>query len=580
MIPGNLSAFADHVWQSTLFAGAAALLALALRKNRAHTRCWLWLAASVKFLIPFSLIIGAASQFEWRSAPAVAPPLSSAIAQVSQPFELTRMPAAAAIPARPAASNVATPLLAVTWLCGFAVIVSMRGWRLLHLRRAARAAKPLQIHAPIEVRSCPTLLEPGVFGIFRPVLLLPEGIGSRLTPSQLGAIVAHELCHVRRRDNLAAAVHMTVEAVFWFHPLVWWIGARMIEERERACDEEVLRLGNEPKAYAEGILNVCRFYLESPLACAAGVTGADLKKRIEAIMTDRISQNLTFARKLLLAAAGSMAVAGPVFVGMANSTQSRAQSKEALTFEVASIKPADPDARGVRLQLMPGGVMNAVNVRVRQLIELAYDVRGFQILGGPGWLNSEGYDILAKPPQAAEAGDAPGARPSADDRKRFQEQLRQRLQALLAERFQLAIHRETKEMPVYALVVAKNGPKLKEAAGDSRQVGIRAGRGEIAAENADIKAFINILAARVGRPVLDQTGLKGIYDFKLEWTPEVGEGMMKGGPLDKAEGAPAPDPSGPSIFTALQEQLGLKLEAQNGPAEVIVIDRVEKPTAN
>ncbi len=579
MIPANLSAFADHVWQSTLFAGVAALLALALRKNRAHTRYWLWLGASLKFLIPFSLIVSAAGQFEWRSAPAVAPPLSSAIAQVSQPFELTQT-AAAAAPAVAAASNVAMPLLLAGWLWGFAAVVSMRGVRLLRLRRAARAATPLPIQAPIEIRSCPTLLEPGVFGIFRPVLLLPEGIGNRLTQSQLGAIIAHELCHVRRRDNLAAAVHMTVEAIFWFHPLVWWIGARMVEERERACDEEVLRLGNEPQAYAEGILNVCKFYLESPLACAAGVTGADLKKRIEAIMTDRISHNLTFARKLLLAAAGSMAVAGPIFVGIVSSTQSRAQSKEALTFEVASIKPSDPDARGVRFELTPGGGMRATNVRLRQLIEWAYDVRSFQISGGPGWLNSEGYDILAKPPRSAEAEDAPGTPPSAEDRKRFQEQLRQRIQALLAERFQLVIHRETKEMPVYALTVAKNGPKFKEASGDQHKVGIRAGRGEIAAESADMNAFINILASRVGRPVLDQTGLKGIYDFKLEWTPEMGEGMMKGGPLDKAEGAPAPDLSGPSIFTALQEQLGLRLEAQKGPAEVIVIDRVEKPTGN
>ncbi len=105
---------------------------------------------------------------------------------------------------------------------------------------------------------------------------------------------------------------------FWFNPLVWWIGARMIEERERACDEEVVRLGNEPQAYAEGILNVCKFYLESPLACVSGVTGSDLKKRIEAIMTHRMSYRLTLARKLLLAAAGMAAVAGPILGGILN----------------------------------------------------------------------------------------------------------------------------------------------------------------------------------------------------------------------------------------------------------------------
>ena len=112
------------------------------------------------------------------------------------------------------------------------------------------------------------------------MLLLPEGIANRLTPEQLQTILDHELCHVRRRDNLTAAIHMLVESVFWFHPLVWWIGARLVEERERACDEQVLRSGNEPRAYAEGILKVCQFYLASKLACVAGVSGAQLKMRI------------------------------------------------------------------------------------------------------------------------------------------------------------------------------------------------------------------------------------------------------------------------------------------------------------
>src|SRR5256884_8691584 len=120
--------------------------------------------------------------------------------------------------------------------------------------------------------------------------------------SQLKAIITHELCHVRRRDNLAATLHMLVEAVFWFHPLVWWIGARLVDEREHACDEEVLKLGSDPQAYAEGILKVCEFYVESPLLCAAGATGSNLKKRIEAIMTHRTAHQLEGGKKLLLAA--------------------------------------------------------------------------------------------------------------------------------------------------------------------------------------------------------------------------------------------------------------------------------------
>jgi len=115
--------------------------------------------------------------------------------------------------------------------------------------------------------SSPLRLEPGVFGVREPVLLLPEGITDRLTAPQLEAIVAHEMCHVRRQDNLTAALHMVVEILFWFHPLVWWIRARLVAERERACDEEVLRATAKPAVYAEGILNVCKFYIESPLVC-------------------------------------------------------------------------------------------------------------------------------------------------------------------------------------------------------------------------------------------------------------------------------------------------------------------------
>ena len=179
-------------------------------------------------------------------------------------------------------------------------LIRLRLW--LRIQAAVRASTPLQIPAAVEIRSCPDLLEPGVVGLWQPIVLLPEGIVERLTPSQLEAVLAHELWHVRRRDNLFASMHMIVEAVFWFHPLVWWIGARLVEERERACDEGVLSLGSEPRTYADAILNVCKLYVESPLECVAGVTGANLKRRIEAIMTNCTGQGLNRARKLLLAA--------------------------------------------------------------------------------------------------------------------------------------------------------------------------------------------------------------------------------------------------------------------------------------
>src|SRR5262249_1493033 len=150
----------------------------------------------------------------------------------------------------------------------------------------------------IPAMSSAARLEPGVFGIFRPFLLLPDRLSEHLTPAQFEAIVAHELCHARRRDNLSSAIHMVPEALFWFDPVVWWIRIRLLEERERACDEEVLRMGSDPQDYAEGIVAVCEFFLKSPLVCVSGVTGSDLKRRVEEIMLNRVADSLNAGRKL------------------------------------------------------------------------------------------------------------------------------------------------------------------------------------------------------------------------------------------------------------------------------------------
>jgi hypothetical protein len=155
-----------------------------------------------------------------------------------------------------------------------------------------------------------------VFGWLRPVLFLPEGIEKHLSAEQLEGVIAHEISHVRRRDNLFAAVHALVEAVFWFHPLVWWIGARLLEERERACDEEVLAGGSQPIAYAEGILRTCRLYLEWPAPCMSGVTGADLKERIVRITSRMKGRNLGPGQKALLVFAGALAITAPVVLGL------------------------------------------------------------------------------------------------------------------------------------------------------------------------------------------------------------------------------------------------------------------------
>ena len=260
-----------------------------------------------------------------------------------------------------------------------------------------------------------------------------------------------------------------------------------------------------------------------------------------------------------------------------------------LTFEVASIKPSAGDEHRIGIQILPGGGLRVSGAPLRMLLTVAYGVREFQISGGPGWINSDRYDILAKPERGTASDNAPSdPRPMSDsERKTVQEQMQQRLQSLLADRFQVTIHRETKEAPVYALVVAKGGSKLqpseRKEGNAPRGPMMRLGRGEINGQGVKLEMLATSLSNILGRSVVDQTGLSGNFDVKLQWTPDLGQSPTPFGgaaPPPGVQAPPPPDPNGPSIFTALQEQLGLRLESQKGPVEMIVIDHVEKPSEN
>jgi TonB family protein len=219
------------------------------------------------------------------------------------------------------------------------------------LRRAERDPNPLTNDGiRIEIVRTDAPLEPGVVGLFRSVLLLPRGLENRLTTQQLGAILAHEICHVRRRDNLTATVHMLVEAIFWFYPLVWWIGARLIDERERACDEMVVACGHDPATYAEGILNVCEHYTGSPLRCAAGISGSDLNRRITQSMWYRGMNSLKLAKKFFLGAAGAATFASPLLAGLTVQNTVVAQAVVAQEDPCRVPMPADAVSEVVRNQ--------------------------------------------------------------------------------------------------------------------------------------------------------------------------------------------------------------------------------------
>jgi bla regulator protein BlaR1 len=320
-------ALINHLWQSTLFAFAAAVLTLAFRNNGANIRFLIWLAASVKFLIPFPLFIFAGKHLRWETAPSVhaAPELSLVIDQIVQPGTMMATSfVAPSLPDAPTHWGAWTIVLAI-WSVVSAALICRWLLQWTRFRAVVKASSPLEIEAPIPVRQTATVLEPGLLGIFQPMLLLPEGIVTHLAPEQLNTIIVHELCHWRRRDNLKAAIHTMVEAIFWFHPLVWWLGGRMMVERERACDEAVVQSGSDRQVHAEGILKVCRLYVGPPPPCVAGVSGGTLRERIEQIMTNQIVKR-SFAKKCLMAIVGFAAIVGPFAIGLASGPPAIAQA--------------------------------------------------------------------------------------------------------------------------------------------------------------------------------------------------------------------------------------------------------------
>jgi len=238
-----------------------------------------------------------------------------------------------------------------------------------------------------------------------------------------------------------------------------------------------------------------------------------------------------------------------------------AQSKPAgLTFEVAAIRPSDPSSRRMSIEKTPDNGLRATSVSLGFLLQMGYGLEEFQISGGPSWIRSERFDINARAanPDATDLdlSDGPVAQLRA-------ERLQERVRALVQERFQVRVRRESREGPVYILTQVKNGHRL---GGPTGTRGMGRNRGLMTAESASVAMLTNSLSVALRRPVVDQTGLSGRYAFRLEWAED---------------GAPGePEDSGQSLFTAIQEQLGLRLESGRAPIEYVVIDAAERPSAN
>jgi uncharacterized protein (TIGR03435 family) len=233
-------------------------------------------------------------------------------------------------------------------------------------------------------------------------------------------------------------------------------------------------------------------------------------------------------------------------------------------FEVASIKRNNSGDRWESVSPLSGGRLTVKNATVAWLVTTAYHLQPFQVSGLPAWASSERFDVLAK----------------AADSNATIEQIRPMLQTLLADRFQMAIHHETKDLPIYALTVARNGPKLTKAKTDDCKDPTRSPcggfrifkRSQMWGNTVTLKLFADELTFMMQRTVVDKTGIQGLYDIRVEWTPE------QFGPEPGTE--VKPEEANATLFTSMQEQLGLKLQSEKGPVEMVVVDKVARPTGN
>ncbi|MEO8258614.1 MAG: M56 family metallopeptidase [Acidobacteriota bacterium] len=440
---------------------------------------------------------------------------------------------------------------------------------------------------------------PSTLGWLRPIILLTPATAMGLTPSELEAVIAHELAHVKRCDYLVNVCQVLAETIFFYHPAVWWISSRIRFERELCCDDLAVRSCGDPLCYARALTTLERQRVTTP-ALALAAAGGPLLYRIQRLLGVS-TREYGPSRWPIVLAVGMVLTCAALNLSW---NRLLAQATPVLPqFEVASVKPNTRHDGFVTVGSR-GGQYTALGVSLRTLIRLAYQVQEFQIIGGAGWLDSDRFDVVAK-----DGSDASGlfATELAPTKASLM------IRALLAERFKLIVHKETKQMPVYALVLARSdrrlGPGLRPAAGDCAapddtrrpggeaaspgaaghgglSCGISVGPGIIIAGGQPMArlatAFSNLTntGMSLNRIVVDQTGLTGAFDAELRFTPDRIPALEPGDPGAAIRGGQPIDPNGASLFTAVQEQLGLKLDPRRGPVDVLVVDRAEQPTAD
>ncbi len=393
----------------------------------------------------------------------------------------------------------------------------------------------LRVSRPVRLLVSGMVDVPTVTGWLRPVVLAPLGALTGLDPESVEALLAHELAHVRRHDYFVNVAQGIVEAVLFYHPAVWWISAQIRREREYCCDDVAVSVTGNALTYVRALadLELRRPAHAEPLLAANGGSVVDRMSRLLGRQSQRPGPLPGVGAGLVVLMAGALALLG--------------QAASAPVFEVASVKTNSTGSTASDTAWSgEGGTLRFVNVTLRNCVQIAYQMKPSQI-ETPDWMDSLRYDITAKSAGSASDG-----------------QIREMLQTLLAERFGMTVHRESRSVSAYTLMVAKGGPKLKESERGAR-VWNDSRRGRLEAHGMAMADFVDKLAESLDRPVRDGTGLKSGYEIALNWTPAeaAGEGL------------------GESIFAAVQDQLGLKLESDKASVDYLVVDRASKiPTGN
>jgi uncharacterized protein (TIGR03435 family) len=574
----------NHLWQSTAVGLLAwVTCATILRANSARLRFAVWMTASLKFLVPLALLVDVG---QWLGP---GTPLAPSAAQRVFDLVETGRPVMAPVPfmapaAGPQAADPwwisAATVLLIMWAIGAAVVAGrwLLQWRAVRcLTREAQPAgsfRGVPLLQSTEMRA--RHVEPGVVGFRRQSILLPNGLDRELAPEHLEAVLVHEWEHVKRHDNVWAALHAAVQATFWFHPLVWMIGRRLTDEREIACDEGALRVVT-PEHYAAGILQICKLYWRASQQQTAGIAGADLRSRIAWILGHTERRPAAWWQRSVLGAAAIVLLVAPPCIGWLTAQAVSPQDNSFVglatsadrQFEVATIKENNSGSDAWNLGPPARGNITIRNLALASIVAQSFRTDRTMVIGEPAWIGSTRYDIVAKGP------DATATNP----------QVWEMMRRLLLDRFHLQYHVEQRQTPIFALRVVSGGSKLTAGENGRCAEAIKAGAacGDVRMQplgaemsNMPIGALISAIGRRAGRPIVDRTNLTGRYDARVFWVPA---GMT----LDQLDLSDVPAEYRPpdlSLRDALEQTLGLKLESDRAPLPFLVIDSISRPDPN